>query len=268
MDEDWSSSTVYITGASSGIGRALAEDLGDRGANVALVARSEDKLREVSGRIDSGRGSSLVCPLDVRDEAAVESSLDKTVETFGGLDYAVANAGVSWRTNALDADVESYRETMNINVLGVVHALKYALDHMLDDGGGRLVAVSSMASYKGLPGKAAYCASKAAVARLAESFRLDLTDEPVGVTTVFPGYVKTPMTDHYPEGELSFLVPVDEAVDTMREAMENDRDRCAFPWQMQLLSGALSLLPDSLTDWLVTKVAASMTDAAPEGPEE
>lgn len=266
MSMDWSRSTVYVTGASSGIGRTMAEQLGAKGANVTLVARSEDKLREVGNRVEAGGGSSLVCPLDVRDESAVEDSVDRTIETFGGLDCAVGNAGVSWRTNALDADLDGFRETININVIGLMHTLAFALEKMLEDGGGQLVAVSSMASYRGLPGKAAYCASKAAAARVAESFRLDLIDEPVGVTTVYPGYVKTPMTDHYPEDELSFLVPVDEAARKIIRAVEKGQKRCVFPWQMSLLSSALGLLPDVVTDWMVTKVAASMTDAAPGGP--
>ncbi|MFB6344722.1 MAG: SDR family NAD(P)-dependent oxidoreductase [bacterium] len=266
MISDWSSKTVYVTGASSGIGRTLAEQFGQKGANVVLCARSEDKLNEIGSRVEANGGSSLVQSLDVRDEQSVKQSFEKTVEAFGGVDCVIANAGVSWRTNALDLDLESCRETVNINVLGLVNTLKFALDQMIGAGSGHLVAVSSMASYKGLPGKAAYCASKAAVARFAESLRLDLTDEPIDVTTVFPGYVKTPMTDHYPEDELTFLVPVDEASRKIIRAIENGQKRCEFPWQMALLSGTLSLLPDWMTDWIVTKMAATMTDAAPEGP--
>lgn len=263
---DWSDRVVYLTGASSGIGRVLAEQLGEKGASITLVARSEDKLRRVAETVENNGGASLVQPLDVRDESAVEDSITETVDRFGGLDCAIANAGVSWKTEAHDLTLESVRETFNINVFGLVNTMKLALDEMLDSDGGQLVAVSSMASFRGLPGKAAYCASKAAVARFAESFRLDLKDEPVDVTTIYPGYVKTPMTEHYPQDDLMFLVPVDDACRKIIDAIENRRRQCMFPWQMKLMANFMSLLPDGLADWFVSRSAAPMTDEAPEGP--
>lgn len=257
--------SIVITGASSGLGRGLAREMAEPGVGLALLARRKGKLEEVAEEVEDEGAQARVCPVDVREEDAMAEIVHGTHEEFGRLDTVIANAGVSWKTDAHDLDAEATRETMNINVNGALHLFAPALDVMLEEGRGHLVAVSSMASLNGLPGKAAYCASKAALARMAESFRLDLSDEPVDVTTIYPGYVETPMTAHYPEGELPFLVPLEDAVGTMRRAIDNRKRHCVFPWQMALLAQAMKFLPSSLVDWAVTRTAASMTDEAPTG---
>lgn len=250
------------------MGRGLAREMAEPGVGLTLLARREEKLEQVARGVEEEGAKAIVRPLDVRDEDAVAEAVHGAKEEFGRLDVVVANAGVSWKTDAHDLDAEACRETMNINVNGALHLFAPALDVMLDQGRGHLVAVSSMASFRGLPGKAAYCASKAALARMAESFRLDLADEPVDVTTIYPGYVETPMTAHYPEGELPFLVSLDDAVETMHRAIDERKRRCAFPWQMALLAGVMKFLPSSLVDWAVTRTAASMTDEAPTGNDQ
>ncbi len=257
--------TTVLTGASSGIGRALARELAEPGKVLVLVARREEKLDDVASEVEAAGGAARVEPMDVRNESGMREIVERTYREDGRLDRVIANAGVSWKTEAHDLDLQAVRDTFEINVNGALHLLEPALDIMVGDGGGHLVAVSSMASFRGLPGKGAYCASKAALARMVESFRLDLTDDPVDVTTIFPGYVKTPMTDHYPEGELPFLVPVEKAAKTMRNAIENRKKRCLFPWQMALLVKAMKYLPSGLVDTLVQRTAASMTEAAPTG---
>jgi short-subunit dehydrogenase len=232
-----------------------------------LVARRQEKLEEVAEEVEAEGGSARVEPMDVRDESGMRRIVEGTYRNCGRLDTVVANAGVSWKTDVHDLDLQAVRDTFDINVNGALHLFEPALDIMLDEEHGHLVAVSSMASFRGLPGKAAYCASKAALARMAESFRLDLDEEPVDVTTIYPGYVETPMTDHYPEGDLPFLVPVDEAARTMRKAIEQRKKRCVFPWQMDLLSKVINVLPSGLVDMLVQRTAASMTENAPTGPE-
>jgi short-subunit dehydrogenase len=257
---------VILTGASSGIGRAVAETMADENTCITLVARRENKLDEVASRIESEGGRARVEACDVRNSEAMQSVVDGTLDDFGRLDYVLANAGVSWKTEAHDLDAEDVRQTFRINVDGMINLFGPALDVMLDRDHGQLVAVSSMASFHGLPGKAAYCASKAAMARIAESFRLDLADTGIGVTTVYPGYVKTPMTDHYGEEELPFLVPVDEAAQKIVTAVENRARRCVFPWQMKLMTDFMNFLPSGFVDWLVRRTAAKMSEEAPTGP--
>lgn len=257
--------SIVITGASSGLGRGLARKMAEPGVGLALLARREEKLEDVAREVEKDGAKARVCPVDVREEDRMADVVRETREEFGRLDTVIANAGVSWKTEARDLDAQACRDTMDINVNGVLHLFAPALEIMLEEGQGHLVAVSSMASFSGLPGKAAYCASKAAVARMAESFRLDLTHEPVDVTTIYPGYVETPMTEHYPEGELPFLVSLQDAVETMRRAIDNRKRHCVFPWQMALLAQAMKFLPSSLVDWAVTSTAASMTDEAPTG---
>jgi short-subunit dehydrogenase len=260
------SRVVILTGASSGIGRAIAESMADENTCITLVARRENKLHEVASQVKSAGGRVRVESCDVRQEKAMRSIVNGTLDDFGRLDYVLANAGVSWKTDAHNLDAEDVRQTFRINVDGMVNLFDPALDIMLERDHGQLVAVSSMASFHGLPGKAAYCASKAAMARVAECFRLDLSDTGVGVTTVYPGYVKTPMTDHYEEEELPFLVSVDEAANKIISAMENRDKRCIFPWQMKLMTNLMTVLPSGFVDWLVQRTAAKMSDAAPTGP--
>lgn len=262
-----SRSTTILTGASSGIGRALAGEMAEPGHTLVLVARREGKLRNVADEVENEGGTARVEPMDVRNESGMREIVQNTYEDEGQLDRVIANAGVSWKTEAHDLDPGAVRDTFEINVNGALHLFEPALDVMFEQGRGHLVAVSSMASFRGLPGKGAYCASKAALARMAESFRLDLSEDPVDVTTIYPGYVQTPMTDHYPDGDLPFLVPVDEAAQTMRTAIEKRKKKCLFPWQMALLVKAMKFLPSGLVDTLVQRTAASMTEAAPTGSD-
>ena len=229
---------TILTGASSGIGRALARELAEPGHTLTLVARRQEKLEEVAEEVEAEGGSARVEPMDVRDESGMRTIVEGTYRNCGRLDTVVANAGVSWKTDVHDLDLQAVRDTFDINVNGALHLFEPALDIMLDEGHGHLVAVSSMASFRGLPGKAAYCASKAALARMAESFRLDLDEE-----------------------------PLDEAAQTMRKAIEKRKKRCVFPWQMDLLAKVMNVLPSGLVDMLVQRTAASMTEDAPTGPE-
>lgn len=198
----------------------------------------------------------------------MQESVHRTAERFGRIDYAVANAGVSWRTEATDLNPKSVKESFEINVYGAFNLLVPALEVMLEQNHGQLVAVSSVASFYGIPGKGGYSASKAALAEMGECFRLDLSDEPVGVTTVYPGYVETPMIDHYPEDQLSFVVPVERAARRIVSAMKNKEKRCLFPWQMKILRAVSKIIPNWLFDTLVERVAAPMTDQSPEGPTD
>lgn len=253
---NWDGKSIFLTGASSGIGRYLAVELAEHGSNLALAARREEQLEEVADAVREAGGEALVTPLDVTDRQAVEDAIDRTVEEFGGLDLSIANAGVDWITDGENLDVEETKQLFDINVNGVVHTIGPSIDHMLEDDGGRIVVVSSLASFYGLPKQAAYCASKSAVRRFVDGLRFDLPDQ-VQLSTIFPGYVRTPMsTAHHDEEDMMFLVEAEDAVVRIRKALERGDKRFIFPFPMKVMALALSMLPHFFLDWLIPKISA------------
>jgi NAD(P)-dependent dehydrogenase (short-subunit alcohol dehydrogenase family) len=180
--------TVWITGASAGIGHALALAFAADGARVAVSARREERLREVVAEIEAAGGRALAAPCDVTDEARVKETADRVAEHFGGLDVAVANAGfgVTGRVEQLDA--ADWRRQLDVNVVGVALTARHALPH-LRRARGRLALVSSVAGMIPAPGASAYAASKAAVRSIGQALALELKGSGVSCTTLYPGFV-------------------------------------------------------------------------------
>src|SRR5215212_5255400 len=200
MAFDWSQKTVFITGASSGIGRALAVELGRRGAAVGLLARRAETLREIAGEVGragggGGGGGALALPADVRDADAVRGAADELRARFNRVDVMVANAGIVPTTHVLDLRPADLADVMSVNVVGAVNSVSAVLPEMVKQGSGQLVAISSLAAYRGLPKSGAYCASKAALSAFFESLRIDLRGTGVDVTIIHPGFIKTPVTE-------------------------------------------------------------------------
>ena len=227
---------VWVTGASSGIGAALARELADRGASVAISARSADKLAEVaSGRMH-------VEPVDVTDRAATVAAAAAVREALGGLDVAVLNAGTWSRFRVDEWDSDVFADHMRTNLMGTVHSLEGVVPTMLAEGRGRIVGVASVAGYRGLPGSEAYGASKAAMLNLLEALRGALAPRGVVVQTVSPGFVKTPMTDRnsFP---MPFLIPAEAAARAIADGIEKGKAEIVFPFPMMLLMKTVRLLP-------------------------
>lgn len=253
---DWDDKTVFLTGASSGIGRYLAIELGGEGANVALAARREEKLEDVAGEVRDAGGEALVTPLDVTEEDAVEDAINRTVEEFGSLDVTIANAGVDWITDGNDLDVGEVKGLFDINLNGVIHTVAPSIDVMKQSDGGRIVVVSSLASFYGLPKQAAYCASKSAVRRFVDAIRFDLP-ETIGLTTISPGYVRTPMSmGNHEEDDMMFLMEPEDAAQKIRKAIGRGDKRYSFPYPMKIMAWSLKILPQWFLDWLVPKISA------------
>ncbi|HYP52280.1 MAG TPA: SDR family NAD(P)-dependent oxidoreductase, partial [Pyrinomonadaceae bacterium] len=205
MPYDWTDKVVLITGASSGIGRALAVELGRRGARAGLFARRAELLEEAAREVEQAGGKALALPGDVRDAGEVERAAARVREAWGRVDVLVANSGVGVITPAATLRAEEVAEVISVNTLGAVNSVAAVLPDMLARGAGQLVAVSSLAAYRGLPKSAAYSASKAAVSTFFESLRVDLRGTGVDVTVIHPGFVKTPMTS-WRKGKLLFLM--------------------------------------------------------------
>ncbi len=229
--------TAWITGASSGIGRALALALAKQAVVVAASAPSRTELEGLAA--ESGNGGILPAPLDVNDRAAVGAAVEAAIRVFRGPpDLAVLNAGTFVPMPAAAFDAERFRAQIEVNLMGVVHMLEALLPAYLAARRGQIAIVASVAGYRGLPTAAAYGATKAALINLAESLKFDLDRAGVKLQIVNPGFVKTPPTER-DDFEMPFLMPVDAAARRMIAGMQSSRFEIAFPrrltWRLKLL---------------------------------
>jgi short-subunit dehydrogenase len=187
---------AIITGASRGIGAELARQLAEKGARVALAARSEDDLQEVAEQCRDRGGHAVVVPTDVTNESACASLVDRTVETFGGIDILVNNAGMTMHARYDDIeDLSIFERIMQVNYLGTVYCTHKAMPH-LKEGGGLIVGISSLTGKTGVPTRSAYAASKHAMQGFLDSIRVELDDAGVDVSVISPGFVDTDIRSH------------------------------------------------------------------------
>ena len=250
---DWRNKVALITGASSGIGRGLAFALARRGAAVGLLARREHVLQSVVLEIEAEGGRAISLPADVRDAEAMRSASGALHDRFGPVDLLVANAGIGATTYAVDLCEKAVADLINVNVIGVVNSVTAVIPQMVKRGSGHLVAISSLAAYRGLPKSAAYCASKAATSALFGGLRIDLLGTGVDVTIIHPGFIKTPLTVDVKR--TPYLMELDEAVPKILRAIEKRRKGYSFPWQLASIARACMLLPNPLYDWLAIRNA-------------
>jgi NAD(P)-dependent dehydrogenase (short-subunit alcohol dehydrogenase family) len=233
---------AWVTGASSGIGRALAQRLAREGWRVAVSARSADRLdelaREQPGRI-------FAFPLDITDQDAVGRTVAAICNRLGAIDMAVLNAGTYEPIWANNLDFAGFAKTFSVDLVGTVACLCAVAPAMISAGRGHIAVTGSMTGYFGLPSAAAYGASKAALNNLCEALRPDLARYGVALTIINPGFVKTPLTD-LNTFSMPFLVPLDEATDRIVEGLKSRKFEIAFPWRLGLALRLLRLLPRSL----------------------
>ena len=213
---------VWITGASSGIGAALARELADRGARVAVSARRQDELTAVAA------GRMTVVPVDVTDAAAVRAVADTVRAALGGIDVVVLNAGMWRQVRLADLDIAVVAAHLDVNVMGVVNGLAAVIGPMLERGRGTVAIVASVAGYRGIPGSLAYGATKAALINLAESIRPEARRAGVRVVTVCPGFVRTPLTDRN-TFTMPFMLEVDDAARRIADGLTSRRQEIVFP---------------------------------------
>ena len=252
MHTDWREKVVLITGASSGIGRALSVELGRRGARLGLLARRADALEELVLEVEGAGGGALALQADVKDAGAVRAAADTLRERFGPVDVLIANAGVGATTHARDLRAEEVAEVININLLGAVNSVTAVVPEMISRGRGQLVAISSLAAYRGLPKSGAYCASKAALSAFFESLRLDLRGAGVDVTIIHPGFIKTPLTAGR-HSQMPYLMELQAATLKIVRAIEARKKSYAFPWQLASIVRAALLMPNFLYDRIAVR---------------
>lgn len=239
-----------ITGASSGIGHGLAADLSRRGAHLGLVARRSELLEKMVSEGKDSRTVSVVA--DVRDVAAMKEAVERLGRELGPVDVLIANAGIGTTTRAPEIDPEAVANVISTNILGAVNCIAAVAPQMVERRCGQLVAISSLAAYRGLPSSAAYCASKAALSAFMESVRLDLEGTGVGVTIIHPGFVKTPLTAGR-QANMPFLMELDDAVQKIVKAIEKNKKSYAFPWQLASIVRLGMVMPNFLYDWIAVR---------------
>lgn len=189
-----SQNTVWITGASSGIGEALALRFARAGANVVLSARRENELQRVAERCRAGGRNDnqvLVLPLDVTDWDALPAAVQTVLDRYGAIDLLVNNAGVSQRSLCKDTDMAVYRQLMEVDVMGQIALTKAVLPHMLERGSGHLAVTASVAGKVGVPLRTGYCAAKHAVMGFFDALRAEVEDQGIAVSTIVPGFIQT-----------------------------------------------------------------------------
>jgi short-subunit dehydrogenase len=257
MARSRSGQVAVVTGASSGIGWELARQLAAEGAKVAVVARRAEQLHALQKLITDAGGTAAAFVCDVGSRESVEAMVRAVTEQLGPIDLVIANAGVGRPTHLDPVNMADVEDTFRINLMGVVYTLSAALPGMLARKSGHLVGISSLASYRGLPGESAYCASKAAVNVYLDGLRIHLHGTGVRVTTVCPGFVTTPMTEmntfHMPQ-----VMTAQVAAGKILRAIRRGVKVYSFPWRLTMMVKLSRWVPD----WMMKRFMADY-DTAP-----
>jgi short-subunit dehydrogenase len=244
------SQVAVVTGASSGIGAGLARRLAAAGVRVGLLALPDRALEAEAERIRSAGGTAAAAPADVTDPVAVREALARVDDELGPIDLLILNAGIALATPAAAFEAAALERMARVNLLGPAYAIEAVLPRMLERGRGHLVGVSSLSSYRGQPVVSGYCATKSALAVLLEGLRVELRDTGISVTTVRPGFVRTPMTAGVRAPR--FMMEVEPAARVILEGIAARRPEVNFPWQSAWVTGLGRRLPCFVYDRLAS----------------
>ena len=241
---------VFITGASTGIGAALARHYAGADTSIGLFARRRDLLETLASSLP---GRTAIYPSDISDTAAVRAAAQDFMARFGAPDLVIANAGISVGTHGDELqDIDKLHRVLAVNVTGLAATLAAFAPAMRTAGEGILCGIASVAGFRGIPGAGAYSSSKAAAIAWLEALRNELSGSGVSVVTICPGYIDTPMTqvNKYP---MPFLISADDAAARFARAIAAKRRLAVIPWQMALVSLLLRALPGALYDRLASR---------------
>lgn len=245
---------TLITGASTGIGAALAVEYGRRGHAVGLVARRAELLQDVAERVEAAGGRAAWAVADVTDREGLTAALQHLEAQLGPCDLLVANAGSGEPSPAHKVPIETIEKILDLNVRGVLYAIGAVLPGMVERRSGHIAAVSSVAGFRGLPGTGAYSASKAYVTTLLESFRVDLRRRGIAVTSINPGFIETPLTavNRFP---MPFLMKAERAATLIADGLQARPAELTFPWQMKWLMHLARILPNWAYDLIIQRAS-------------
>lgn len=241
---------IWLIGASAGIGEALAHELSQRGATLALSARNKEALERLGQALG---GHPTILPFDATDRAAIEAAKNQLIKEWGSIDCMVYVAGVYTPMHAYEIDEAKANQTFTINFNGAFNALAATVPAMLEKQKGHVVIFSSVAGFIGLPNSLCYGASKAALTNMAETMYLELTDKKIKVQVVHPGFVKTRLTDQN-EFKMPFLIEVKEAAKRVADGMQSNRFEIHFPRRFTYFMKFLRVLPYPAYFWITRKL--------------
>ena len=244
---------ILVTGASTGIGYAISRELGRKGCFITLLARSEEKLQSLAEEIKKDGGQALVMPLDIKDPEVVKQAVNHASQEMGGLDLVIANAGVGILMPAHKLEIRHVDRMVDVNLKGAMYTLLAGLEILLQGGGGQLVGVSSIASYRGLPQSSVYSATKAGLSSFLESLRVEYAKKNIRVTTICPGYIKTPMTEGA-KMPMPMMLEADAAARMIIHAIEKEKKVYGFPWPVNSSVKLLRFLPNFIYDFAIKLV--------------
>jgi len=247
--------TCLITGASSGLGAALARHYASAGYSLGLIARRGELLQELAEELRASANMVAVQSADVSDRPQLLAAVQTIREEIGPIELMIANAGVGKPDFLEPFSVEQIDQMIQVNLLGVINTIAAVLPEMLERRQGHLVAISSSGAFKGMPGSAGYCASKAGLNTFLEGLRIQLREHRIPVTTICPGFIETEMTREnafYMPGLMTPAVAATHIVNAIRR-----RKKVAiFPWKIALLMKTLPWLPD----WIIARMIPRKTD--------
>jgi len=240
---------ILITGASSGIGAALALAYAQPGAHLSLGGRNQDRLAAIAAQVAARGATSTVAAIDVRDSAGVAAWI-RAADERAPLDLVIANAGISGGTHGGPETPEQTRAIFAVNLDGVLNVVLPVVPRMAARGRGQIAIISSLAGYRGMPGAPAYSGSKAAVRVWGEGLRGDLLPQGVKVNVVMPGFIKSPMTDanRFP---MPFLMSAEKAAGIIQRGLAADRARIAFPFPTAFVAWLMGALSPAIVDPLL-----------------
>jgi short-subunit dehydrogenase len=243
---------VWLTGASSGIGEALAYELAQRGAKVAITARRAERLDEIAGAIRAQGGEVACYPGDVLNLQEMKKIATDIETAWGSIDLVIPNAGTHIFTVPEEFNSQEYMSLMQVNFGGMLHCIEAVVPSMLMRGKGVIAPIASLAGYRGLPRAAAYGASKAAMIHFLESIRFHLKPRGLTICIVNPGFVKTPLTDKN-DFRMPFLVDAPHAARIICDGIERGKREIAFPFPFNWVLKIARMLPDPLYELLVNR---------------
>ena len=242
---------ILITGASSGIGKELAEQFSETTCTLHLISRRINLLADLQLKLKNGKRQIFIYECNVSSKRDVAETYKQIISAAGKIDIAILNAGVSCRSRITKFDSGQIQNLFDTNVMGIVHWVEQLVPEMINNNAGVIVGISSLADSRGYAKSGAYCASKAAVTRFLESLRLELAVFGVKVLTVKPGFVKTAMTDKN-KFKMPFLMDVNRAVKIIINGIKREKKIIQFPLPTVIGSKLIGILPIGLYD-LISK---------------